>query len=90
MLKVLTTVGDISEEKWNERYDWMSKRNDEYFLLCILDGSGNESGEGRIVGTGAVVVERKLCVCPVACLLVLGIRGADESWLVRDARPVKS
>ncbi len=60
VLRVLTTVGDISEEKWNERYDWMSKRNDEYFLLCILDGSGDKSGEGRIVGTGAVIVERKL------------------------------
>lgn len=62
VLRVLTTVGDISEQKWNERYEWMSKRNDEYFLLCILDGSGKGVGEGRIVGTGAVVVERKLCV----------------------------
>lgn len=68
VLRVLTTVGDISEEKWNDRYDWMCRRNDEYFLLCILDGSGEESsggessGEGRIVGTGAVLVERKLCV----------------------------
>ncbi len=67
VLRVLTTVGDISEEKWNERYDWMRKRNDEYYLLCILDGSGAESrGEGRIVGTGAVLVERKLCVFPLA------------------------
>jgi len=64
VLRVLTTVGDITEEKWNERYDWVSKRNDEYFLLCILDGkSRDEAGEGRIVGTGAVLVERKLCVC---------------------------
>lgn len=68
VLRVLTTVGDITEEKWNERYDWMRKRNDEYYLLCILDGSGAESsaGEGRIVGTGAVLVERKLCVFPLA------------------------
>ena len=54
VLRVLTSVGDVTEEKWNERYDWMAKRNDEYFLLCILDGAG------RIVGTGAVIVERKL------------------------------
>ncbi|KAF2098024.1 glucosamine 6-phosphate N-acetyltransferas-like protein [Rhizodiscina lignyota] len=53
VLRVLTTVGDISEEKWNERYDWMKKRNDAYFLLCILDGTG------KIVGTGALIVERK-------------------------------
>jgi len=54
VLSVLTVVGKISEEAWNERYDWMSKRNDEYFLLCILDASQ------KIVGTGAVFVERKL------------------------------
>lgn len=53
VLRVLTTVGDVSEQKWNERYDWMSRRNDEYFLICIIDDSG------RIVGTGALVVERK-------------------------------
>jgi GNAT superfamily N-acetyltransferase len=31
----------------------MSKRNDEYFLLCITDNSN------AIVGTGALIVERK-------------------------------
>lgn len=40
-------------QQWNERYEWMSKRNDEYFLLCITDASD------RIVGTGALIVERK-------------------------------
>lgn len=50
---MLTTVGDISEEKWDERFEWMAKRGDEYFLLVIVDG------EGKIVGTGALIVERK-------------------------------
>lgn len=54
VLRVLTTVGDITEEQFNERYEWMKQRNGEYFLLCIIDGSG------RIVGTGALIVERKL------------------------------
>ena len=54
VLRVLTTVGDISEEKWDERFEWMAKRGDEYFLLVIVDG------EGKIVGTGALIVERKL------------------------------
>jgi hypothetical protein len=54
VLRVLTTVGDINEEKFNERYDWMKQRNDAYFLLCILDG------QSKIVGTGALIVERKL------------------------------
>jgi GNAT superfamily N-acetyltransferase len=31
----------------------MSKRNDEYFLLCITDSAN------KIVGTGALIVERK-------------------------------
>ncbi|KAI9817569.1 MAG: Glucosamine-phosphate N-acetyltransferase-like protein [Pycnora praestabilis] len=53
VLRVLTTVGDISEEAWNERYEWMKTRNDEYFLLCVVDG------EKKVVGTGALIVERK-------------------------------
>ncbi|KAF2404189.1 acyl-CoA N-acyltransferase [Trichodelitschia bisporula] len=54
VLRVLTTVGEVSEAAWAERYAWMKNRNDEYFLLVVLDESG-----GRIVGTGALVVERK-------------------------------
>lgn len=53
VLRVLTTVGDITEAQWNERYEWMSRRNDEYFLLCITDSNN------AIVGTGALIVERK-------------------------------
>lgn len=54
VLRVLTTVGDISEEAWNERYDWMNGQGKGgYYLLVIED-------QGRIVGTGALLVERKL------------------------------
>ncbi|PYI03482.1 acyl-CoA N-acyltransferase [Aspergillus sclerotiicarbonarius CBS 121057] len=53
VLRVLTTVGDITEEQWNQRYDWISSRNDEYYLIVICDG------EDRIVGTGSLLVERK-------------------------------
>jgi hypothetical protein len=54
VLRVLTTVGDITETEWNERYDWMSNQGKGgYYLLVIEDG-------GRIVGTGALLVERKL------------------------------
>jgi len=56
VLRVLTTVGDISEKDWTERYDWMAKRGDEYFALVVCDG------EEKVVGTGCVVVERKLSV----------------------------
>ena len=54
VLKVLTTVGEISEEAWTERYDWMAKRGDEYYILVVCDG------EGKLVGTGTVFAERKL------------------------------
>jgi glucosamine-phosphate N-acetyltransferase len=53
VLRVLTTVGDITEAMWNERYDYLLRRNDEYYLIVICDGSG------RIVGTGSLIVERK-------------------------------
>lgn len=54
VLRVLTTVGDISEKDWTERYDWMAKRGDEYYVLVVCDA------EEKVVGTGCVVVERKL------------------------------
>lgn len=56
VLRVLTTVGDITKEAWTERYDWMAKRGDEYYILVVCDGAG------KVVGTGCVVVERKLYV----------------------------
>lgn len=53
VLRVLTTVGDVTEEQWNQRYDWISSRNDEYYLLVVCDDAE------RIVGTGSLIVERK-------------------------------
>jgi glucosamine-phosphate N-acetyltransferase len=53
VLRVLTTVGDITEAMWNDRFEYLSKRNDEYYLIVICDGAG------RIVGTGSLIVERK-------------------------------
>lgn len=46
-------MGDISESMWNERYDYLFKRNDEYYMIVICDGTG------KIVGTGSLIVERK-------------------------------
>jgi glucosamine-phosphate N-acetyltransferase len=53
VLRVLTTVGDITEAQWNSRYEWIRARSDEYYLLVVCDG------EDRIVGTGSLIVERK-------------------------------
>ena len=54
VLRVLTTVGDVSEKGWNEHYDWISRRDDTYYIVVVIDG------EGRVVGCGTLVVERKL------------------------------
>ncbi|TVY15951.1 Glucosamine 6-phosphate N-acetyltransferase [Lachnellula arida] len=52
-LRVLTTVGDITEAQWDERYTWMNTQGKGgYYLLVVDDGT-------RIVGTGALIVERK-------------------------------
>lgn len=53
VLRVLTTVGEISEEQWDQRFDWIASRNDEYYMLVVCDG------EDRVVGTGSLIVERK-------------------------------
>ncbi|KAL6242713.1 Glucosamine-phosphate N-acetyltransferase-like protein [Rhinocladiella similis] len=52
-LRVLTAVGEPTLSEFNARYDFMYSRNDTYYVLVICDGSGT------IVGTGAVIVERK-------------------------------
>ncbi|KAJ9626623.1 Glucosamine-phosphate N-acetyltransferase-like protein [Knufia peltigerae] len=52
-LRVLTAVGEPTLSEFNARYDFMYSRNDTYYILVICDGSGT------IVGTGAVIVERK-------------------------------
>jgi len=55
-LRVLTTVGEITEAQWDERYEWMANQGKGgYYLLVIDDGN-------RVVGTGALIVERKLYV----------------------------
>ncbi|GAB7344947.1 hypothetical protein MBLNU457_3380t1 [Dothideomycetes sp. NU457] len=53
VLRVLTTVGDISEDAFEQRFQEMSREGSGYHVLVILDGSG------KVVGTGCLVVERK-------------------------------
>lgn len=52
-LRVLTKVGDISQEAWESQYDSMAKVPDTYFLLVVCDD------RGKIVGTGTLLKERK-------------------------------
>ena len=55
--QVLTTVGDVSEHAFSQRFEEMQasgKGAGGYHILVILNG------ENKIVGTGALIVERKL------------------------------
>lgn len=54
VLRVLTTVGDVSQQDFEKRFDEMKGSGSGYHILVILDG------QEKIVGTGALVVERKL------------------------------
>lgn len=54
VLRVLTHVGDITRQEYERRFDEMKAGKGGNHILVILDG------EGKIVGTGALVVERKL------------------------------
>jgi len=55
-LRVLTTVGDITEDKFQEQYKWMAS-NGGYYIIAVEDTS-----KGVVVGTGALILERKLSV----------------------------
>ncbi|ERS98263.1 glucosamine-phosphate N-acetyltransferase [Sporothrix schenckii 1099-18] len=52
-LRVLTTVGDITEAAFVERYNYFAQQKGTYYVLVI------EDTVGKVVGTGALVVERK-------------------------------
>jgi glucosamine-phosphate N-acetyltransferase len=56
-LRVLTTVGEISKESFDERFAWLSKQDGGYYILVIED---TNDGANKVVGTGALIVERKL------------------------------
>ncbi|KAH9892147.1 acyl-CoA N-acyltransferase [Xylariomycetidae sp. FL2044] len=51
-LRVLTWVGEVTEAEFLERFDEMAAAKDTYYFLVL-------EYDGRIVGTGALVVEKK-------------------------------
>ncbi|KAM3068909.1 Glucosamine-phosphate N-acetyltransferase-like protein [Clarireedia jacksonii] len=68
VLKDLAWVGEITEEKWIERFDAMKRREDTYFVLVIVKKTVYSE---VIIGTGTLVVELKF-------LGNLGIQGHIE------------
>lgn len=64
-LRVLTTVGDVSEEGFGAQFDAMLKQGG-YYIIVIEDPSRPDT---PVVATGALIVERKLYVvspCPTS------------------------
>jgi glucosamine-phosphate N-acetyltransferase len=59
-LRDLTHVGEITEEQWIERFDWMVERSGTYYTVVIVDEARGRGKE--IVATGTLFVEKKLCV----------------------------
>lgn len=55
-LEDLTFMGNVTEDEFNERWDEIYNGGKGPYYYVVLEF------EGRIVGTGIVVAERKLCV----------------------------
>lgn len=57
-LRVLTTVGEISQEQFEKQFDDMEKQG-SYYIIVIEDTNRSQNS---VVGTGALIVEKKLYV----------------------------
>jgi hypothetical protein len=53
-LQVLTSTGDVSKEAFEERFNWMRTKGEGVHYFVVIEH------QGRVVGTGTVVLERKL------------------------------
>ncbi len=62
-LRVLTTVGDITEEDFQKQYEDMQAQTGSYYIMVIEDAARTENA---VVATGALIVERKLYVDPLS------------------------
>jgi glucosamine-phosphate N-acetyltransferase len=80
VLRVLTIVGEISQADFEARFDDMKQTSRGpvgSHVLVILDG------EGKVVGTGALLVERKLYVL---CALAICVNYNLRSFRVHGRR----
>lgn len=53
-LRDLTWMDNVTEQEFNERYEEMDTNGQGPYYYLVIEASG------RIVGTGAVIVEKKL------------------------------
>ncbi|KAE9984782.1 hypothetical protein BLS_001355 [Venturia inaequalis] len=70
ILRDLAHVGDISEQDWIQRFDFMVSCKGTYYVLVIADASG------KLVGTGTLMVEKKF-------LYLLGTQGHIEDIAIK-------
>jgi len=52
-VQLISDVGSITEKAWNERYDWMATKGEGTYYVVVIEY------QGRVVGTGRLIVERK-------------------------------
>ncbi len=53
-LQSLTWTGNVSRERFEERFDWLRTKGVDWFYDVVIEH------QNRIVGTGVLLVERKL------------------------------
>jgi len=58
VLRGLTHVGEITEAEWIDRFEALKASNGTYYVVVLVQKEGDV--EKRIVGTGTLVVEKKL------------------------------
>ena len=58
VLRGLTHVGEITEAEWTDRFDALKASNGTYYVVVLVQKEGDV--EKRVVGTGTLVVEKKL------------------------------
>lgn len=66
VLADLAYMGEIAEEDWNKQFDNLKVSNGTYYVVVIVENKD----DGKIVGTGTLVVEKKLSVE----MFALGVR----------------
>ncbi|EMT67061.1 Glucosamine-phosphate N-acetyltransferase-like protein [Fusarium odoratissimum] len=69
-LGVLSDVGDVSQGRFEERFDWMKTQGQGVHYHVVIEH------ENRVVGTGAIIVERKF-------IHNLGLIGHIEEIAIR-------
>lgn len=53
-LATLTWVASPSQQEFEQHFDWMTSKGAEWFYNVVIEY------EGKVVGTGVVIVEQKL------------------------------